>query len=160
MVLVSFSKHGLDHMLNICHNYAMKWRYEYNPSKCAVIVFNKSNTDYKKTQRQWMLGNKPLAEVEHYTHLGIVCDKFMSIENSVKESYNKLRGTFLGIVNSGIHPNGLNPLTSVTIYKSVVLPKALYGCELWKSLTLSDLNMLERGHRFCIKYLQNIPVYT
>ena len=94
MVLVSFSKHGLNHMLNTCHNYAMKWRYEYNPSERAVIVFNESNTDYEKTRRQWMLGNKPLAEVELYTHLGIVCDKCMSIENSVKESYNKLRGTF------------------------------------------------------------------
>ena len=76
----------------------------------------------------------------------------MSIENSVKDSYNKLRGTFLDVVNSGIHPNGLNPLTSVTIYKSVVLPKALYGCEVLDSLTLGDLNMLERGHRLCIKY--------
>ena len=121
MVLVSYSKHGLDRMLNTCHNYAMKWRFEYNPSKFAVIVFNESNTDSKKTRRQWMLGNKALTEVEHYTHLGIVCDKYLSIENSVKDCYNKLRGTFLGIVNSGIHPNGLNPLTSVTIYKSVVL---------------------------------------
>ena len=94
MVLVSFSKHGLDRMINTCHNYAMKWRYEYNPSKCAVSVFSESNTDYKKTQRQWMLGNKLLAEVEHYTHLGIVCDKFMSIENSVKESYKNLGGLF------------------------------------------------------------------
>ena len=160
MVLVSFSKHGLDRMLNTCHTYAMKWRYEYNPSKCAVIVFNESNADFRKTHRQWKLGNKPLAEVEQYTHLGIVCDKFMNIESSVKDSYNKLRGTFLGIVNSGIHPNGLNPLTSVTIYKSVVLPKALYGCELWNSLTLGDLNMLERGHRFCIVFIQNIPIYT
>ena len=125
-----------------------------------MIVFNESNIDFKKTQRQWKLGPKSIAEVEQYTHLGIVCDKFINIESSVKDSYNKLRGTFLGIVNSGIHPNGLNPLTSVTIYKSVVLPRALYGCELWNSLTLSDLNMLERGHRFCIKYLQNIPVYT
>ena len=51
MVLVSFSKHGIHRMLNICHNYAMKWRYEYNPSKCDVIVFNESNTDLKKNAK-------------------------------------------------------------------------------------------------------------
>ena len=40
MVLVSFSKFGLQMMMEICFNYSIKWHYMYNPSKCLVIVFN------------------------------------------------------------------------------------------------------------------------
>ena len=43
----------------------------------------------------------------------------------------KLKSTFLNITNCGLHDNGLNPITTLRIYNSVVLPKALYGCELW-----------------------------
>jgi hypothetical protein len=41
-----------------------------------------------------------------------------------------------------------------------VLPKALYGCELWSSLSLSNITQLERSHRFCLKFIQNLPLYT
>ncbi|KAH3801430.1 hypothetical protein DPMN_155080 [Dreissena polymorpha] len=40
MILIAFSKHALDSMMKLCYDYSCKWRFEYNPSKCAVIVFN------------------------------------------------------------------------------------------------------------------------
>ena len=44
MVLISLSMNGLQQMLNLCHAYACKWRFEYNPLKCGVIVFNEMST--------------------------------------------------------------------------------------------------------------------
>jgi hypothetical protein len=38
----------------------------------------------------------------------------------------------------------------------VVLPKALYGCELWHELRHTQLVHLERSHALCIKYIQCI----
>ena len=84
----------------------------------------------------------------------------MCIADSVRDASTKLRGTFLSLVNSGLHPHGLNPLTFLSIYKYVVLPKALYGCELWSSLSLANITQLERSQRFCLKFIQKVTVFT
>ena len=83
LVLVSYSRNGLQKMLNICNTYSTTWRYEYNPSKCAVIVFNEPKNAYNKCQRTWSLGDKLILEVENYTHLGINCNKYFDITNSL-----------------------------------------------------------------------------
>lgn len=42
----------------------------------------------------------------------------------------------------------------------MVLPKALYGCELWDNLATKHLDTLEKAHRFCVKYMQLLPKRT
>jgi hypothetical protein len=79
---------------------------------------------------------------------------------SIDEAVSKLRTTFYGILNCGLHPDGLIPPTLTTIYQTVVLPKALYGCELWNSVQSSAMLRLERAHRECIKCIQKIPRNT
>jgi len=157
MVLVSFSKSGLDQMLGICHSYAMKWRFEYNINKCAVVIAHGNNS---VGERLFSMGRQQIKQVDKYIHLGITCDQYLSTGLLVQEACRKLRGTFLAICNSGVHPRNINPLTSKTIYKSVVIPKALYGCELWSNLTVKDIEKLERSHRFCLKYMQQLSQHT
>ena len=70
----------------------------------------------------------------------------------VDEAITKFGSTFFGIFNSGLHPDGLIPLTLVVIYQTVVLPKALYGCELWNYIQSSTMLRLERAHRECKSY--------
>ena len=158
MVLVSVSKYGLQKMMDICFNYSVKWRYMYNPSKCAVIVFNEPK--HFIANRLWRLGDSVVNEVVDYTHLGVICNKFMKSSISIDDSCHKLKSTLLGLLNVGVHENGLRPFTSLKLYKSIVLPKALYGCELWSEINKTQSAQLERAHRFCVKYIQNLPVYT
>ena len=54
------------------------------------------------------------------------------------------------------HTHGLHPLSCQEIYKCIVLPKSLYGCENWNNMTVSDVFTMERAHRFCIKYMQGL----
>ena len=81
----------------------------------------------------------------------------MAIDENVKVACNKLRSTLLSLVNCGIYEDGLNPLTTRRIYNSVVLPKTLYGCELWSNIHSSHIMLLERADRFCIKFMQSLP---
>jgi len=38
--------------------------------------------------------------------------------------------------------------------------KTLFGCELWNSLTSSDVQQLEVAHHFCLKRVQGLPFLT
>ena len=59
-----------------------------------------------------------------------------------------------------MHANGLNPLASYKLYSSICLSSALYGCELWTNLSNTELDVLERAHRLCLKKMQGLPKHT
>lgn len=69
IVLMSLTKHGLGKLLEICYTYANKWRYEYNATKCAILVLNQNNNNCASTNLTY--ANKLLTEVSNYKHLGI-----------------------------------------------------------------------------------------
>ena len=153
MVLMSFSKKGLEQMLHICWLYSCKWRYYYNAQKCKILIFNDKRST-PPNQQHFMLGQEVLELCESYCHLGVTCEKHLSVKSSIKEACVKLRGSFFSAVNGGLHPGFINPRTLRVIYQSVVLPKALYGCEFWSTYTKSDIDSLEKAHRHCIKHIQ------
>jgi len=89
MVLVSFSKSGLDQMLVLCYNYAMKWRLEYNAVKCAVVICN--SPDKGHSEHSFHMGQQQIDIVDQYTHLGITCDKYLSTHLLIQEACRRLR---------------------------------------------------------------------
>lgn len=84
----------------------------------------------------------------------------MSLVVNVDESCSKLKTTLLSLVNSGINETGFHPIISFHLYKSIVLPKGLYGAELWRFLSPGQEEKLERAHRFCVKFIQVLPKQT
>ena len=40
----------------------------------------------------------------------------------------------------------------ISIITLFVLPKALFGCELWHNMSRSDMRQLEIAHHFCLKH--------
>ena len=95
-----------------------------------------------------------------YKHLGVVLKNYGTIDDNVEEAASKLKGAFLSLINSGVHEDGLNPITSKSIYKAVVLPKAIYGFELWYSFQSKHIYLLEKAHKFCVKFMQSLPRRT
>lgn len=74
-----------------------------------------------------------LSKIPHYKHLGLDCDKYMSLDETVKCVVLKLKRTLQSLANSGVHEGEFNRLTSGQIYKTFSLPKAFYNCELWNN---------------------------
>ena len=128
--------------------------------KVFCKCFNETRGQFLKSNRKWLLGAHTVKEDESYKYLGTMFSKYMSLKHvkiNIKDASDKLKGTFVSLVNSGIiHENGLHPLSCQKIYKCIVLPKALYGCENWNNMTESDVLTMERAHRFCIKYKVSI----
>jgi hypothetical protein len=101
------------------------------------------------------LGNDVIPINFTYKHLGVECDQHLSTMKSMKDACVKLRGTLLSICNSGLHPVSISPATLRKIYMTVVVPKALYGCENWTCYSNKDISNLELAHNFCVKFIQN-----
>lgn len=160
MLVASLSKLGLEELIKVCYDYSLRWRFSYNVQKCAVIVFNESKTEFHKSSRQWSIGNCFIEEVEKFKHLGIICNKYLSLDDVIHDSCSKLKNTFLSLISSGIHENGFHPINCKKIYNSAVIPKALFGCELWNGLLPRHNDTLEKAHRFCIKFMQSLPGRT
>ena len=66
----------------------------------------------------------------------------------------------MSIIGSGVNLPELSCMAAIKMYKTVVLPRALYGVELWHKITQADLSKLEVAHRFCIKIIQSFPKRT
>ena len=163
MLLLSLSRKSLQSLVDKCYQYSCLWRYQYNASKCNVVVFKttrvKSNS-CRLDSKMIHLGHCQLDEADSYKHLGIICDKRSGTSDIVKDCCDKIRGTFFSLVNYGMNDNGLQPLTCKHIYNAVVLPKALYGSECWPPLYKTDILSIERVHRLCLKYIQGLNVRT
>jgi hypothetical protein len=66
----------------------------------------------------------------------------------------------MSLVGYGVRQDGLPVLTASKIYNSMVLPRALYGAELWTTLTDSNMLQMERFHRLAAKTIQRFPRRT
>ena len=61
----------------------------------------------------------------------------------------------LSLLNNGINPDTNNPLTLWPLCYSCVIPKTVYGSELWPGFSNSDMLRLERSHSFCVTFAQS-----
>ena len=64
------------------------------------------------------------------------------------------------MIGLGLHPTGLNPLTSTSLYQKIIVPCALYGSELWNNMTQNDINIINRLQHFIVKTIQGFPIRT
>ena len=160
MVLISYSKKGLDEMMNTCYQFGLKFRYQYNASKSAVLVINEKSDEFKSTTRTWSLGDSMIADKESYKHLGITLNNYLNRSINVEECCQKIRSNFLSLAHCGLFGDGLHPLSAKKLYRSIALPKALYGCEFWDNLGKDDVYLLGKSHMYCLIYIQSISKYT
>ena len=156
IVLLSLSRKGVEELLNICIKYASKWRYSYNATKSAVVIMNATN---KTNRKSFPYCNSTIPCVNSHKHLGITQHTSGKIPN-IDDVKHSLRASFFTLQHSGIHPNGINPITATKLYTTIAIPRALYGCELWNALTPTTTTQLETVHHFCLKTAQNLPRRT
>lgn len=158
MALVSFSRSGLEQLLDICYTYACKWRYFYNADKCAVVTFNKMHE--AELEEPFIFGNDVIRETDDQVHLGVRLENTLSCKKQMYEAGIKLRGTFMNLFQNGIKSENVSPKVLRTIYMSEVIPKVLYGCEHWTSYSKQDILTLQTAHLYCIKFMQRLSKYS
>jgi hypothetical protein len=162
IVITALTPKALQELLNSCESYSRKWRYMYNPVKSKVMVFNEYPAMKRRLQlsRKFMLYGKEIDEVSEGVHVGIILNAYQNNTQRINNSVLKLRGALLSIVGSGVRQTGLSCLTATKLYKTIVLPRGLYGAELWSKQTKENILKVERAHHFCLKVIQTLPKRT
>ena len=137
------------------------WRYDFNAKKSDILVYgeNRIESDQNAPLRTFRLGNDRVRERTHYDHVGIRASIFEDDTSGLEERVSKARRTLNAISGLGIRQCGLTIRTCNTIFWSVVVPIALYGCELL-ILTEKHVSILEDFQEYAGRRLQQFHVKT
>ena len=95
-----------------------------------------------------------------FKHVGIKLHANFDHWERTAETCKSIKSTSMALLQSGCHPLGLSPVTSLKLVKTLCLATSLYGCELWNALSRNELLALERAFRFSIKNIQGLPKRT
>ena len=157
VTLISPSVSGLQSLINIVEEYAFKWRYEINATKSKVLVFGgrRKQQNYPN-ETTWKLNGKSILASTQEKHVGILLNTNLKSHDRTKEACRKGRNSLMSLLAIGTKGIGLNPINSATLLKSIVLPRSLYGAELWNNLSGNEITVLERMLCFCCKIIQNL----
>lgn len=78
----------------------------------------------------------------------------LSCASAISRSCCKGRKKLNSLINIGVHKHGMNPIQSCKMWKTVVAPAVLYGCELWTDISKKSLENLEILQRFAARRIQ------
>ena len=151
--LIGLSPLALQSLLDIAYNYSRKWRFIFNASKSCVLRFRTQRAS--PDEMLWHLGPAKVPCEHSYNHLGIVVNHKCKLSDRIHEACNKGRKTYFALSDLGT--KFLNPKTLSHLYKKIVLPSVLYGCELWNNMLSSDRAQLNTFQHFICKNSLNLP---
>ena len=152
------SKRKTDRVHDMVHEYGNKWRFQFNASKSAVLVFGENAKDHDRLSKDriFKLGRDRVKEKSTYDHVGVKACLFREDESRVEEKISKERKTLNAASGLGIRKNGLNIMTCNKVFWSVVVPTLLFGCELWV-LSDKDKDNILAFQRYAGRRIQRFP---
>lgn len=131
-----------------------KYRISINTSKTKVVRYNFSKKHINNTL---LYNNKEIEEVEEETHIGVIQSSKDVYQKRVDKAILNSTRALYSLFGSGLHgKNGLNFVAIRKIWKSYVLPRLLYGSEVW-ILPNKFVKVLEQFQRKKLKELMDLP---
>ena len=119
--------------MEIVYTHGRTWRYDFNARKSGVLVFGETNIEHSANSknRSFRLGHERVKERTNYDHVGVNVSIFSGDECGIRERLSKARRSLNVLTGLGIRRCGITVATCRILFWSIVVPIALYGCELW-----------------------------
>ena len=165
MAAASVSKARTDRILSMVYAHSKKWRYKYNASKSAIMIYGESKREHEKGKkyRTFKLGPQKVPEKHVYDHVGVKNCLFGDFSERLEDRVSKGRRCFNALCSLGVKKRGISMKTCATLFWSIVIPVATFGCELWplKGQEIENLRKFQRqlGRR-CQRLPDRSPNYS
>ena len=109
--------------MNICHEYGLTWRYEFNHSKSGIVTLGETKAVHcaSMNEREWRLGDDIVEElyeyvnmfVYEYKNLGVLKNYIGSFFSNVTDNIEKTGRKAGMIFSSSFDRRKTNPLIFV-----------------------------------------------
>ena len=153
--LISNTPSGLQKQLDIVYNYARRWHLRYNPNKSCILFFSSSRKRQKQpADRPFILGQENINLHSENVYAGVVLTDRLRNDTAITQACRKGKRILNSLINIGVHDQGIHPMTSVKLWKTVVMPSILYGCELWDVISKKSIEELEVVQRYAARRMQ------
>ena len=158
MATACLSKAKIDCVLRTVFSHSLKWRYNYNASKSAVMIYGETRRENAvgKKHRVFKLGPQKVPEKVSYDHVGIKNCLFGDYTERVEERISKGRRCFNALCSIGIKRSGITMSTCATLFWTIIIPVTTYGSELW-SLKSHEIELLRKFQRQVGRRCQRFP---
>ena len=154
---IALSPSALQAMMTTAYKYACKWRFEFNASKSNILSF-RAKGQGKPSNADIFLGNCKIQYCQNYDHLGILINCNTKSSSRISNACSKGWKSFYALTDMDI--SRVNPASMAHLYKTIVLPSILYGCELWNYTNNEDLRRLNTLQHGIIKQILGLPKLT
>jgi hypothetical protein len=128
IVLLNYSKVGLQQSLIVLEHFCKKWKLSINFDKTKVMIFNKKPICGVHT---FMLCGRPIDEVSQYCYLGVVFTPSGSFKAAKKRLFDKACKAYWAWNKTLNTFNGTSAKVLLKLFDSTCKPILLYGCEVW-----------------------------
>ena len=134
IILFANSIPELQNMNRVVSQYAYKFRFKFNGTKSAVMVFNaKPHTLAKVNKIVWSLFGERVPVKSQYKYLGVVTDSRdpWNWKPHFKDMIKKAKYMNRQLLFSCKYDNGLAPRPAKTFWMTKIRPKLEYASEIW-----------------------------
>ena len=156
LTLNAISVKALQKLLDVVYEFSCKWRLQFNPQKCKILVYG----DDKTPNTTIRLGREEIKRCDAHTHVGtLMTPHAQQMTKHMKSKIAKCKKIAYTIPAIGSKRAPVTPKSGSYIYKSVCLSKLLYGTELLE-VSSTTLTEMESFHASVAKVLQGLPKQT
>ena len=111
LLLSALNEMHMNRLLECCHNFAEKWKMEFNASKSVSFSYSSPPViDFK-------LGTSSIPKSEGFIYLGLPIGNDGFIENFILSKFKKCEKALYSLRSLGCKPNHLNPRSISFVYK-------------------------------------------
>ena len=119
--LIALHSSFLTTFMNICHEYGLTWRNEFNHSKTGIVTFGETKAVHRASMNEleWRLGGDIVEELYEYKNLGVLKNYIESFSSNVADNIEKTIKKAGMIFSSSFDRRKTNALIFVTFWRQV-----------------------------------------
>ena len=152
--LLCNTRQDLQALLDNLHRFAQDKHMVVNVAKTCVVCFTRGQSDAKN----FMYGGHEIPGESSFRYLGVVFAENCTLSPCMTDMTRRLAGASHGswFKMTDLQVQGC-PDVGRWVYKTFVLPHALYGCQVWSPAVLWESKcMTSTIHSKCVSFLRRV----